>query len=212
MRQDPRMPRLAPSTRNFPSGAEMAYAGQTLENPVTGERITFRKTAADTDGKYVEIDLVLAPDGAVPGTHVHPKQVETFKVISGQMKFRLGLKKVKAGPGETVVVPAGAVHNFANAGDEAAHVRVTMEPALKMEELFETSVSLAKQGRVTKKGMPKPLDLALFVERFQDEARAPFPPHGVVMAMLAPLRAIAKKRNRQLRRPESAIRRAIQTA
>jgi len=62
----------------------MAYAGQILENPVTGERIIFRKTAADTDGKYVEIDLVLAPDGAVPGTHVHPLQVETFEVIKGR--------------------------------------------------------------------------------------------------------------------------------
>lgn len=187
----------------------MAYAGQVLENPVTGEKIVFRKTSADTGGKYVEIDLVLAPDGAVPGTHVHPKQVETFEVISGQMKFRLGLKKVKAGPGETVVVPAGAVHNFANDGDEPAHVRVTMEPALKMEELFETSVSLAKQGRVTKSGMPKPLDLALFVEKFQDEARAPFPPHAVVMAMLAPLRKLARRRGRQLRRPESTVRPAI---
>jgi quercetin dioxygenase-like cupin family protein len=190
----------------------MAYAGQVLENPVTGEKIVFRKTAADTGGKYVEIDLVLAADGAVPGTHVHPSQIETFEVISGKMKFRLGMKKIEAGPGETVVVPAGAVHNFANAGDEAAHVRVTMEPALKMEELFETSVSLAKQGRVTSKGMPKPLDLALFVERFQDEARAPFPPHGVVMAIMAPLRAIAKRRGRQLRRPESAVRPVLQSA
>ncbi len=187
----------------------MARAGQTLKNPVTGEQITFRKTAADTNGEYVEIDLVLAPDGAVPGTHVHPKQVETFEVVSGKMKFRLGLKKVKAGPGEVVVVPAGAVHNFANDGDEPAHVRVKMEPALKMEELFETSVSLAKQGRVNKRGMPKPLDLSLFVERFQDEARAPFPPHPVVMAVMAPLRAIAKRRGRELRRPESAVRPAI---
>ncbi|MEA2448132.1 MAG: hypothetical protein QOG63_64 [Thermoleophilaceae bacterium] len=190
----------------------MAYTGQVLDNPVTGERITFRKTAADTDGKYVEIDLVLAPDGAVPGTHVHPKQVETFEVMSGQMKFRMGLKMVKAGPGEVVVVPAGKIHNFANDGDEPAHVRVTMEPALNMEQMFETTVSLAKQGRVTKSGMPKPLDLALFVEEFQDVARAPFPPHPVVMALMAPLRAIAKRRGRQLRRPQSAVRSVVSAA
>jgi hypothetical protein len=29
----------------------MAYAGQTLDNPVSGERITFRRTAADTNGE-----------------------------------------------------------------------------------------------------------------------------------------------------------------
>jgi quercetin dioxygenase-like cupin family protein len=187
----------------------MAYAGQTLENPVTGERITFRKTAADTDGEYVEIDLVLAPDGAVPGTHVHPKQVETFHVMAGQMKFRLGMRKIVAGPGETVVVPKGAVHNFANAGDEPAHVRVVMEPALKMEEMFETNVALAKAGRVNRNGMPKPLDLALFVERFSDEVRAPFPPAPVVKALLAPLRKMAVRRGRG-RRTQSGVRPVVQ--
>ena len=33
----------------------MAYAGQVLENPVTGERIVFRTTAAETGGAYAEI-------------------------------------------------------------------------------------------------------------------------------------------------------------
>lgn len=172
----------------------MAYAGQVLDNPVTGERIVFRTTAADTDGAYAEIDLALAPDGAVPGTHVHPNQEERFEVIAGKMKFRLGLRKIVAGPGEVVVVPAGAIHNFANAGDETAQVRVRMTPALKLEEVFETTVALAEEGRVNKRGMPKLLDLALFVERFQDEARAPFPPHAVVMAVLAPFRYIARRR------------------
>lgn len=189
----------------------MAYAGQTLENPVTGERITFRRTSADTGGALVEIDLELAPDGAVPGTHVHPKQEERFEVMAGTMKFRLGLRKVVAHAGEVVVVPPGAVHNFANAGDEPAHVRVTMTPALKMEELFETTVALAKEGRVNRRGMPKPLDLALFVERFEDEARAPFPPAAVVRVLFAPLRYVAKRRGRTLRR-ESGARPAVGTA
>ena len=29
----------------------MAHAGQTIVNPVSGERITFRKTSADTNGE-----------------------------------------------------------------------------------------------------------------------------------------------------------------
>ena len=183
----------------------MAYAGQALDNPVTGERIVFRKTAAETDGEYVEVDLVLAPDGAVPGTHVHPKQEERFEVVSGTMKFRYGLRKIVAGPGEVVVVPAGKVHNFANAGDEPAHVRVTITPALKMEEMFETTVALAKEGRVTASGMPKPLDLAVFVDRFEDEARAPFPPAWFVRLLFAPLRAMARRRGRA-RRSASGLR------
>src|SRR3954467_7194381 len=56
---------LAPPSRIPPRSRQMAYAGQILENPVTGEHITFRKTAADTGGEYCEIDLRLKPDGAV---------------------------------------------------------------------------------------------------------------------------------------------------
>jgi quercetin dioxygenase-like cupin family protein len=172
----------------------MAYAGQIIDNPISGERIVFRKTAADTDGELLEIDLYLAPDGHVPGAHVHPSQEERFEVISGTLKFRLGRKKIIAHAGDVVVVPPGSVHKFANAGEEAAHVRVEVRPALKMEQLFETTVALAHEGRTNGKGMPKPLDLALFVREYEAEVRAPFPPAPVVRAAMAPLVWIAKHR------------------
>src|SRR5918994_1832761 len=117
-------------------GATMAYAGQVIENPLSGERITFRQTAADTDGELLAIDLDLNPDGHVPGMHVHPIQEERFEVTKGTMRFRKGMKTVMAGPGDVVVVPPGAAHKFANAGDEPAVVRVEVRPALRMEELF----------------------------------------------------------------------------
>ena len=53
---------------------------------------------------------------------MHPEQEERFDVVSGAMAFRVGLRRVVAGPGETVVVPAGRVHRFENAGDEPTHV------------------------------------------------------------------------------------------
>jgi mannose-6-phosphate isomerase-like protein (cupin superfamily) len=177
----------------------MAYIGQHLENPVTGEKLTFVETAASTEGARVVVDLELAPDGKVPGVHIHPKQEEKFEVLQGTMKFRYGMKKIVATAGETVVVPAGKVHDFANAGIGPAQVRVTISPALKMEEMFETNVALAKEGKTMKSGMPKPLELALFVREFKDEVRAPFPPPLVVRALMAPLAAIAKRRGRNCR-------------
>ena len=172
----------------------MATAGQTICNPVTKERITFIETSADTNGERVTIELELPAKGAVPGTHVHPEQYETFHVVSGRMRFRCGMKTIIAGPGETVVVPPGKVHNFATHGEEDVVVRVVIEPALDMEELFATAVALAEEGNVDRKGMPKPLHLALFVERFKREAAAPFPPAAVVQAIFTPLRAIARRR------------------
>jgi quercetin dioxygenase-like cupin family protein len=181
-------------TSSNPSGAIMAYTGQTIHNPVSGERITFMQTAADTDGELLEFELELTPDGHVPGAHVHPEQEERFHVLEGTMKFRLGMRTIVAEAGESVVVPAGRVHKFANAGDGTARARVEVLPALDMEDLFTTVTELAHEGNVTPSGMPKPMHLALFVRRFRREVRAPFPPAWVVQALMAPLAALARRR------------------
>jgi quercetin dioxygenase-like cupin family protein len=172
----------------------MAHAGQIIQNPVSGERIEFLRTAADTDGELLEFELDLAPDGRVPGAHVHPEQEERFHVLEGTMKFRLGMRTIVAEAGDSVVVPAGRVHKFTNAGDGRARARVEVVPALDMEDLLCTTAELAHEGNVLRSGMPKPLHLALFVGRFRREVRAPFPPAWMVRAMLAPLAALARRR------------------
>jgi mannose-6-phosphate isomerase-like protein (cupin superfamily) len=184
----------------------MAYAGQVIENPVSGERITFRKTAADTAGELLEIDLDLSADGHVPGMHVHPIQEERFEVTKGELRFKMGRKKVIARAGEVVVVPPGVRHKFANAGSEPAGARVEVRPALRMEQLYETAVELAKDGRTTRKGLPKPLDLVLFVREFEQEVQGAFPPVWAQRLALAPLAWLARKRGHAARyAPEPAI-------
>jgi quercetin dioxygenase-like cupin family protein len=172
----------------------VTHVGHSIHNPVSGERITFLQTAADTDGELLEFELELTPDGCVPGAHVHPKQEERFHVLEGTMKFRLGMRTIIASAGESVVVPAGRMHKFSNHGDGPARARVEVVPAMDMEELLRTTTQLAREGNVTRSGMPKPLHLALFVQRFRREVRAPFPPAWVVRAVMAPLAAVARMR------------------
>jgi quercetin dioxygenase-like cupin family protein len=185
----------------------MAYTGQVIENPVSGERITFRRTAADTNGELLEFDVALAPDGHVPGMHVHPAQEERFEVLSGSVRFQKGVRRITAEAGDVVVVEPGKAHKFENVGELGAVMRVEVRPALEMERLFETAVSLAEEGRVTSKGMPKPLDLALFVREFRDEVRGPGTPGWAQRAALAPLAWIARRRGRAERyvAPEPAF-------
>jgi quercetin dioxygenase-like cupin family protein len=177
----------------------MAHTGEIINDPVSGERITFRRTAADTDGELLEFDLELAADGRVPGAHVHPEQEERFHVLEGTMKFRLGMRTIVAHAGDSVVVPAGRVHKFSNGGDGPARARVQVVPALDMEELLCTTTQLAHEGKVMRSGMPKPLHLALFVQRFRREVRAPFPPAWMVRAVLGPLAALARRRGHAVR-------------
>jgi quercetin dioxygenase-like cupin family protein len=173
----------------------MAHVGQILVNPASGERITFRDTAADTDGELIAIDLELPPGGRVPGgLHIHPVQEERFEVVKGTMRFRMRRERILAGPGEVVIVPPGVPHDFANGGEEDTLVRVEVRPALRMEQLFETAVALAEQGRTTRKGIPKPLDLALFARQFEQEVQAAVTPLWVQRLALAPLAWLARRR------------------
>lgn len=171
--------------------------GQTLTNPVTGERFTFVSTAASSGGELLAFDLGLRPGGAVPIPHVHPIQTETFRVEAGLMRFRLGLRTVLAGPGQVVEVAPGVVHGFANAGEIEARVRVEVRPALAMEQMFADVVALAESGRMTDRGLPRnPLDLARLASTYDREAHAPVIGLGLQRLLLAPLVAVDRLRRR----------------
>jgi quercetin dioxygenase-like cupin family protein len=176
----------------------MITPGQTLSNPVTGERFTFTDTAATTGGELLAFDFALRPGGAVPIPHVHPIQTERFEVVSGQMKFRVGRRTVLAGPGDVVEVEPGVRHSFSNAGEEEARLHVEVRPALAMEDMFAEVIAMAQAGRMSKRGMPRNLlDLASLARRYDQEAHAPLMSVAVQRALLAPLVLAAKLRGRR---------------
>ncbi|MDX6511331.1 MAG: hypothetical protein QOE36_835 [Gaiellaceae bacterium] len=163
----------------------MIHAGDTIDNPVTGERLVFRKTSADTAGQAVVIETFVQPNGFVAAAHVHPGQEERFEVLRGSLGFRIGREKLVAGPGQRLTVPAGTPHKFWNAGDDVAHFVCEIRPALQFESLIETMFSLAADGKTSRKGMPNPLRLAVIANAHFDTVRLPFPPALVQRAGLA---------------------------
>jgi quercetin dioxygenase-like cupin family protein len=166
----------------------MITPGQTLSNPVTGERFTFTDTAASTGGELLAFDFALRPGGAVPIPHVHPIQTERFEVTAGRMRFRIGLRTIVAGPGDIVAVAPGVMHSFANAGEDEARMRVEVRPALAMEEMFAEVVALAQAGRMNKRGLPRSLrELARLARKYDQEAHAPLLGVRVQRFLLAPL-------------------------
>lgn len=66
-------------------------------------------------GSGVSFFLVDNAPGEGPGLHRHP-YTETFTVVEGQATITVGEQQVVAGPGTTLVVPAGAWHGFRNTG------------------------------------------------------------------------------------------------
>jgi mannose-6-phosphate isomerase-like protein (cupin superfamily) len=135
----------------------LIHTGETIENPITGERITFLATSADTDGEAVVIETVVEPHGFAAAAHVHPNEEERFEIVAGTLGLRVGGEEIVAGPGETLTVPAGTPHRFWNAGEKRVRFRCEVRPALQFEQLLETMFALAADGTTNKKGLPNPL-------------------------------------------------------
>ena len=163
----------------------MFHAGDQIENPVTGERLVFHETSAETGGERVVFETIVRPGGFVAAAHVHPFQTERFEVIAGTVGMRRGKEKVELRPGDVAVVEPGTPHKFWNAGDDEVRFICTVTPALQFERLIATMFSLAADGKSNKKGMPNPIRLAVIANSHFDDVRLPLIPQSLQKLALA---------------------------
>jgi quercetin dioxygenase-like cupin family protein len=172
----------------------MIVAGTTIENPVTGETLVFHETSHETNGDRVVFETIVRPGGVVAAAHVHPYQEERFAVLEGRLGVKTGRTKAEYAPGEAITIPAGTPHKFWNAGDDELRFLAEVRPALDFESLIETMFGLAVDGKVSKKGMPSPLRLAVIANAHFDVVRLPVIPawlQKAALAMGAPLGKLA---------------------
>lgn len=181
----------------------MARTGEVIENPLTGERLTFLKTSRDTGGELLMIDWFLNPGGFLPGgAHVHPYQEERFEVVSGTLGVRVGRHKRSLRAGEAATVPPGTLHGWWNEGDEETHTIIEFRPALDTESLFETLYGLAKDGKTTRNGVPHPLQVIALLEDFGNELAFPVLPLRLQRKITSALAPLAYRRGYWGRYPQ----------
>jgi quercetin dioxygenase-like cupin family protein len=133
----------------------MAKTGDVLENPFTGQNLTFRRAAAETGGELLEVESSWSGPGPEPPEHYHPHQEERFEVLEGELSFLSGRKWQSATAGEKVVVPAGTRHAYRNSGTELAHGVCRASPPQSLEEFLTEAAAMAREGKLTRQGLPK---------------------------------------------------------
>src|SRR5450755_4770648 len=124
----------------------MARVGETIENPVNGERITWIETAQTTGGELLSFDLSLRPGAAVAAEHRHVRQEERFRVQAGTIGLEVAGNRREVGLEEEVAVPAGFPHGWWNHGQEEATVLFFFNDAPATETFFENYFGLARDG------------------------------------------------------------------
>jgi quercetin dioxygenase-like cupin family protein len=116
-----------------------AGEGQTIQGPVGGP-LTFKVRAEETGGRLTVLENVI-PAGEGPPLHVHGAEDESWYVLDGELRFRLGDAIRTAPSGAFVYVPRGTPHCFQNVGDGPARILVMFNPS-GMERFFDRFAQL----------------------------------------------------------------------
>lgn len=114
-------------------------AGTTLQGPAGGP-LTYKARGAQTGGALTVVENVIAV-GDGPPLHVHEHEDESWYVLDGFLRFRLGEELAEAPAGSFVFVPRGTPHCFQAVGEGPARLLVLFTPA-GMEAFFDAFGSL----------------------------------------------------------------------
>jgi mannose-6-phosphate isomerase-like protein (cupin superfamily) len=168
----------------------MTTQKQILDLTALGMKFTVLKTAADTDGKSLDLHWELLPGCNLkdPLVHTHPNAIETYEVLDGEMEFFVKDKWITARKGDKLTVPVGVAHTFRNPTDRVVTVYNTHEPALRMKEYFE-EVSQVLDKVTDRKQKPFRMNpktmlyMGVLMNRFRPEIIAVSPPDPAVRVL-----------------------------
>jgi mannose-6-phosphate isomerase-like protein (cupin superfamily) len=145
----------------------MAHAGETIENPVDGERLIFARTVEDTGDDELVIEYYIPLGTPAVPAHVHLASEETFEVLAGTLEVWTGSRRNRRHlqAGERITLSPHVPHQHGNGGSDVLHVRETFRPAGNLEIAFQATFGLARDGKATRTGLPKNLlDTALILQ------------------------------------------------
>jgi quercetin dioxygenase-like cupin family protein len=156
-------------------------AAREIYNPILRDRVTFLKTAAETDGELTLVELEVAPGGG-NGLHIHTNFSERFTVIEGELGVQIGKQQQVLRPGETEIVPAGVVHRWYNPSTHPARIYVELRPGhAGFEQALRIAYGLATDGHTNAMSIPKNLlHLAVLVQMGDTKVVGP-------LALMSPL-------------------------
>lgn len=169
----------------------MAQRNGQIANKLTGEKITWLQTAADTNGAFLKFRMTLAPGGHLPVRHLHPNQQEEFAVKKGRFRIEAGGQEQYLSSGDVVAVKKGIPHRFWNAlTDEETELEITFMPALNTETFLEQFFGLSNDDKTRADGTPAFLQLMAMANTY--EIYVAGPPLWLQKAMGAVLGSVGR--------------------
>jgi mannose-6-phosphate isomerase-like protein (cupin superfamily) len=160
---------------------------------------------------FAEFQVALGTGGSGGGDaveHIHPESDEHFTVRAGVLKVMIDGVTTIAGAGETVTVPRGAAHYFANAHDGPTEVTIRFTPAQSQLRFFISFATAAatRQDWFNAQGVPHKLLMALMLHTYRGHFYLAGPPVWLQKVMFAALAPIARLKGYRLPLPPTTRR------
>jgi mannose-6-phosphate isomerase-like protein (cupin superfamily) len=150
-----------------------------------------------------EFQVLLDAGGSGGGNavaHIHPESHEHFTVHTGVLKVMIDGVPAIARAGETVTVPRGATHYFANAHDGPTEVTIRFTPAQSQLRFFICFATIAatRPDWFDAQGVPHKLLMALMLHTYRGHFYLAGPPIWLQKVMFAALAPIARLKGYRL--------------
>ena len=130
------------------------------------------------------VEVVYGEPGKPPPKHFHPQQDEHFEVVSGRLSTKVDGTERVLGPGDTLDVPRGTVHQMWNAGPEPVTARWETRPAGRTADWFR---ALDAANRANGK-MPSLPVMAKLLREYDDVFRLATVPKPLLKVLSLPAR------------------------
>jgi mannose-6-phosphate isomerase-like protein (cupin superfamily) len=119
--------------------APMATAGETITDPVTGERCHWLVTASQTGGRLVRAEWWAPPGTGARAPHLHRRSEERLEVLAGRLTVLRGGERLALGAGDGVRLPARVPHAWWNESADEVHLVIEISPAGHVEDAIAAS-------------------------------------------------------------------------
>jgi quercetin dioxygenase-like cupin family protein len=130
------------------NGAEVGRQSASESIDLPGWSMDVRVASAESGGRLTVIEGRMAPHLPGPAPHVHAAHDETFVVMAGRLRFRVGSHFRTLGPGETVFAGRQLPHGFGNPYDEPARYVVVLTPSGYEEYFRKVADHVADTGNL----------------------------------------------------------------
>jgi quercetin dioxygenase-like cupin family protein len=170
----------------------MEAPAKTIENPVSGEKITIRRIVMESGNEILKGEIHLAPRGCGPPEHIHPIIEERFKIRSGALSAKVNGKVNKYTVGQEIVILPGVPHRWWNDTDTEIVMDFIVQPALRLDKFLESVFALAQYGKTDDKGLPGLLQMSVIIQKYWDVVYLAKPPLLVQKIVLSVLSVLGR--------------------